>query len=511
MLLLVLQLQLTASELFQCSFASCSNDSCSAFSPRCGWDDQEGCYATNYVTPSCVILNSIEDCESNCFTNCVWENERCVQFDNSGGNFCSGFTPCARTRFLSDPLMAWFRCGYGTSPSCTYSTDTRMCTGTYTQPTFSCNQFGSVTTKAYCLAVCCEWTPSASEFQMFGGSCSGGLADVLMSCNAQVVCGDYSLQECNVNCDGGCRWDDIAKVCVGQRKIFDFSSFYSDPGVGIASPCDIHDCNWYVSCLEEKQKCGKEGYALSYGAVYCGRYSNAAQTLSLKANKWAAAVRVCLQQALAPLISHKSCDEIKDFAFASHAPCYIKEGVCDLSREDWLAIKDIICGTEVWSCPEQVSEFKAWEQAIDVALTCATDHVVALSVQVRVKAVTAMNSIWAVLKNFSNRTVVVSGPPPQETVAGRRRLLDTNFSLKIAILPASSKDLNPSSSRALAQQLQPLLLKSNSDQWTMSTVLVLDPPKQQPAVSIAFRCRANVLFLVFPFLFLLLSELKTSF
>lgn len=55
----------------------------------------------------------------------------------------------------------------------------------------------------------------------------------------------------------------------------------------------------------------------------------------------------CLQDTLIPEATGdadavKTCDELKDKAFNSHAPCYLKNGLCSLPPSDWEVIVSIV-------------------------------------------------------------------------------------------------------------------------------------------------------------------------
>lgn len=114
------------------------------------------------------------------------------------------------------------------------------------------------------------------------------------------------------------------------------------------------DCSWYRSCLSSHYDCSQSGYeyALTYGEKYCLLFSNNAKQFSPQGQEWIENTRKCLQIELAKKLkeqqqpSELSCKQIREFAFASHASCYIKPlgkpGICDLELSQWWNVFKII-------------------------------------------------------------------------------------------------------------------------------------------------------------------------
>lgn len=104
----------------------------------------------------------------------------------------------------------------------------------------------------------------------------------------------------------------------------------------------IGTCDFYL-CQEKKEPCGLDGYNLSYGYKYCSR-SKFSLLKKMKTNlgkKWTESVFQCLQsQSLVASNNNKnrSCEKIKDQAYASHPGCYINSGFCELNLDDKLKI-----------------------------------------------------------------------------------------------------------------------------------------------------------------------------
>jgi len=102
-------------------------------------------------------------------------------------------------------------------------------------------------------------------------------------------------------------------------------------------------CSFYRSCAEAKQPCGSEGYALGYGEYFCSKFTQNINGFSQAGQNWVYSVMTCLQKALISAVTcDVSCSSIESAAFASHAPCYVEAGVCDLSFGDWLQIIGVV-------------------------------------------------------------------------------------------------------------------------------------------------------------------------
>jgi hypothetical protein len=51
----------------------------------------------------------------------------------------------------------------------------------------------------------------------------------------------------------------------------------------------------------------------------------------------------CLQKSLIPILTcDPTCSSIKTGAFASHTPCYVTAGICNLAVDDWKVISAIV-------------------------------------------------------------------------------------------------------------------------------------------------------------------------
>lgn len=112
---------------------------------------------------------------------------------------------------------------------------------------------------------------------------------------------------------------------------------------------DGTDCSWYEVCLEEKYNCKNTpaDYAIKYAKKFCELYSKNYESFSSVGQQWVDGVRRCLQQALLLILVDDThiytCQEIKQIAFDSHAPCYLNPGpgmpsICDITCRDWFRV-----------------------------------------------------------------------------------------------------------------------------------------------------------------------------
>ncbi|KAK6352337.1 hypothetical protein TWF730_009166 [Orbilia blumenaviensis] len=117
-------------------------------------------------------------------------------------------------------------------------------------------------------------------------------------------------------------------------------------------------CDFY-NCLENKSNCGASGYALGYALPFCNAITAVSSTLSPNGQAWYSATKLCLQNALVTEAScQTSCTDIYLNAFASHVPCYVDSGFCELSGAD-LKIFFQIVGVQGVVSPDGLALFGA--------------------------------------------------------------------------------------------------------------------------------------------------------
>lgn len=95
------------------------------------------------------------------------------------------------------------------------------------------------------------------------------------------------------------------------------------------------DCSFYKEYLEEKFKCGSNGYPIGYGFKYCNRFLEYFSNFSSTGKQWVEDTLVCLKQKLVVPYNtfdeknKDTCDKIKNYAFDSHVQCYVSNGFCE--------------------------------------------------------------------------------------------------------------------------------------------------------------------------------------
>jgi hypothetical protein len=93
----------------------------------------------------------------------------------------------------------------------------------------------------------------------------------------------------------------------------------------------IGNCDFYL-CRERLHPCGPGGYYIGYGHKYCVRFSALAGQLSPAGRSWALGTLRCLQLHLARRVPVGTpCPQVRDSAYASHAGCYVANGICALA------------------------------------------------------------------------------------------------------------------------------------------------------------------------------------
>ncbi|KAJ7503076.1 hypothetical protein B0H11DRAFT_1987705 [Mycena galericulata] len=108
-----------------------------------------------------------------------------------------------------------------------------------------------------------------------------------------------------------------------------------------------NSCSFYADCLESRYHCGPTGYPLGYGQKYCTEFQTHRATLSAEGQKWMLETMHCLQESLVPdaigaANASTTCAALEHKAFATHAGCYVRSGVCKLPPSDWGAVLEIV-------------------------------------------------------------------------------------------------------------------------------------------------------------------------
>lgn len=126
------------------------------------------------------------------------------------------------------------------------------------------------------------------------------------------------------------------------------------------------DCSFYTRCLEAKVRCGPEGYAIGYGLRYCEESEAHVQSFSPQGQVWLWATMLCLQTQLIGVANNggMDCEQIRTFAFGTHAYCYVQSGICFIPPTDWVQIFLIIY--------TDLNDPETWKSMLDVGESCGS-------------------------------------------------------------------------------------------------------------------------------------------
>jgi hypothetical protein len=129
-----------------------------------------------------------------------------------------------------------------------------------------------------------------------------------------------------------------------QRGVLSISNECSDP--------KPDSCSFYPDCLEAHLHCGPSGYPIGYGLHYCEKFSAVRGKMNTAGKMWVTNTMLCLQRDLVVYGDGSqtiTCDALKLYAFATHADCYVKSGICTLSPADWAIIIETVSFKELFS------------------------------------------------------------------------------------------------------------------------------------------------------------------
>nr|CAD2176957.1 unnamed protein product [Meloidogyne enterolobii] len=105
-------------------------------------------------------------------------------------------------------------------------------------------------------------------------------------------------------------------------------------------PKDVQVCNDYLK-FEDKAKCGNNGYLIGYGLKYCNKFYQNYDSFNDHGKEFIKCVGPCLAEKMRINIEKykENCDLLRNFAFNSHTPCYLK---CNFTKFNvWFNNADI--------------------------------------------------------------------------------------------------------------------------------------------------------------------------
>lgn len=123
---------------------------------------------------------------------------------------------------------------------------------------------------------------------------------------------------------------------------FLFLSFFLPP-LSVARAAAIRDelrvCDQYLD-LDRELGCQGRGYLRDVGYEMCRDYVFRDPEFTRFGREVLARIRRCLVRVLRESAVPLTCDNVEGVGFASHAPCYVHSGFCELSFSDqWIVLE----------------------------------------------------------------------------------------------------------------------------------------------------------------------------
>lgn len=155
-----------------------------------------------------------------------------------------------------------------------------------------------------------------------------------------------------------------------------------------------NSCEYYEKCLDRRLKCNTNtGYPLGFAKYYCESYENAIKDLEktgINSNitKWVDNVKICLKNSTRSFFTKynfqgtygyetvyndETCNQLKTTAFDSHPECYIKNGICEIIRNNKFSFMKLM--KKVFMNLKTLKNFAKdwnlwWKQILDVIKSC---------------------------------------------------------------------------------------------------------------------------------------------
>ncbi len=99
----------------------------------------------------------------------------------------------------------------------------------------------------------------------------------------------------------------------------------------------------YYNCVDDVLGCSDDAYLVAFACKYADRYL--AQTygeMTADGRRFLEEVFECLQETLDEENGALDCTTVEEIGFASHVPCYVEAGFCDLILDDKLLVLQAI-------------------------------------------------------------------------------------------------------------------------------------------------------------------------
>jgi len=134
----------------------------------------------------------------------------------------------------------------------------------------------------------------------------------------------------------------------------------------LASPCQEYlriDTRLQQRSRGVGTGCGPEGYLQAYGYHYCQVFVEAKEEFLLESQEILARIRSCLIRQIKVREKKLNCHTVKDLAYATHTPCYVQSGYCEMDSEDRANLK--------LHLSDQIFNPRAWEELFRLHDTCS--------------------------------------------------------------------------------------------------------------------------------------------
>ena len=139
------------------------------------------------------------------------------------------------------------------------------------------------------------------------------------------------------------------------------------PSPLFASNQDLATCQEYLKISRRlnparENGCGEDNYLSSYGYSYCRQFVDGAEDFSPRGRIVLRNIRSCLVSKLLAKEKSLNCDSVEDYAYSTHAGCYVRAGFCSLSGDDRALVYAYLS--------EQIFNPRAWEEFFKIASKC---------------------------------------------------------------------------------------------------------------------------------------------
>lgn len=126
-------------------------------------------------------------------------------------------------------------------------------------------------------------------------------------------------------------------------------------------------CEFY-KCESERMGCSKKDYLIKFGHKFCQKYLTNQEEYSVEGERFLIRVRECLQREIRNhnfVKEKQTCSQVEEFAFETHAPCYVESGFCQLGLKDRNRV--------IWVAKFKVFNIKVWKSFFELQKGCKAE------------------------------------------------------------------------------------------------------------------------------------------